>query len=132
MASQGRKNVHGKTGVRFKTGWTATREYAMQRNVVTELILHDKVTVTSGVVKDLIKNIDHLITIAKNDTVAAHREASKILRNEKNENNEKAIDKLFKVLGPRYKDRNGGYTHQYKCVARRGDGAQPIIVAFVE
>ncbi|MCQ2786919.1 MAG: 50S ribosomal protein L17, partial [Bacilli bacterium] len=113
MASHGRKNVHGKTGVRFKTGWTATREKAMQRNVVTELILHEKITVTSGVTKDLIKNIDHLITLAKKDTLQARREAAKILRNEKNEETEKALTKLFKVLGPRFKNRKGGYTHQY-------------------
>lgn len=132
MASHGRKNVHGKTGVRFKTGWTATREHAMQRNVVTELIIHEKVTVTSGVCKDLVKNIDHLVTLAKKNTVASHREAIKLLRNEKGEDNVKAINKLFKVIGPRYKDRKGGYTHQYKCVNRRGDGAKSIIVTFVE
>jgi len=132
MAAQGRKNVHGKTGVRFKTAWTATREKATQRNVVTELIIHEKVTVTSGVTKQLIKNIDHLITLAKKDTLAARREASKILRNEKDENGAKAITKLFKVLGPRFKDRKGGYTHQYKMVERRGDGAKRTIVAFVD
>lgn len=132
MASHGRKNVHGKTGVRFKTGWTATREHAMQRNVVTELILHEKVTVTSGVVKQLIKNIDHLVTIAKVDSTAHRREAAKLLRNEKDSENVKAINKLFKVLGPRFKDRKGGYTRQFKCVARRGDNAKPVIVAFVE
>ncbi|MCQ2791890.1 MAG: 50S ribosomal protein L17 [Bacilli bacterium] len=132
MASHGRKNVHGKTGVRFKTGWTATREKAMQRNVVTELILYEKITVTSGVTKDLITNIDHLITLAKKDSVANRREAARLLRNEKNDENVKAINKLFKVLGPRYKDRKGGYTHKYKCVSRRGDGAKRVIVAFVK
>lgn len=132
MAAQGRKNVHGKTGVRFKTGWTATREKAMQRNVVTELIIHEKVTVTSGVTKQLIRNIDHLITLAKKDTLASRREAVKLLRNEKDEENTKALTKLFKVLGPRYKNRKGGYTHQFKLDARRGDGAKRTIVAFVE
>ncbi|MCQ2753406.1 MAG: 50S ribosomal protein L17 [Bacilli bacterium] len=132
MAAHGRKNVHGKTGVRFKTGWTATREHAMQRNVATELILHEKITVTSGVAKQLVKNIDHLITLAKKDTLAARREALKLLRNEKSGDNTKALTKLFKVLGPRFKNRKGGYTHQYKCVNRRGDGAKRVIVAFVE
>lgn len=131
MAAQGRKNVHGKTGVRFKTGWTATREKAMQRNVVTELILHEKVTVTSGVSKQLVKNIDHLITLAKKNTLASRREALKILRNEKIDD-KKAFTKLFKELGPRYMNRKGGYTHQYKCVNRRGDGAKRVIVSLVE
>lgn len=131
MAAQGRKNVHGKTGVRFKTAWTATREKAMQRNVVTELILHEKVTVTSGVSKQLVKNVDHLITLAKKNTLAARREALKLLRNEKTDD-KKALDKLFKELGPRYQNRKGGYTHQYKCVNRRGDNAKRVIVTFVE
>lgn len=83
MATQGRKNVHGKGGVRFKTPWTVTRENALQRNVVTELILHEKIIITSGVVKQLIKNIDHLITLAKKNTLSSKREAQKMLRNEK-------------------------------------------------
>ena len=132
MASHGRKNVHGKTGVRFKTGWTATREKAMQRNVVTELIIHEKIKVTSGVCKELIKNIDHLITLAKKDTLASRREASKLLRVEKCPDGKKALTKLFKELGPRFKDRKGGYTHQYKCVTRRGDGAKPVIISLVD
>lgn len=131
MAAQGRKNVHGKTGVRFKTGWTATREKAMQRNVVTELILNEKVTITSGVKKDLVTNFDHLITLAKKDTLAARREAMKILRNEKKEG-QTALNKLFKVLGPRFKDRKGGYTRQFKLENRRGDNAKQVIVALVD
>jgi len=131
MAAQGRKNVHGKTGVRFKTGWTATREKAMQRNVVTELILNEKVTITSGVKKDLITNFDHLITLAKKNTLAARREAIKILRNESKEG-QTALNKLFKVLGPRFKDRKGGYTRQFKLGNRRGDNAQQVIVALVD
>ena len=130
MAIQGRKNVHGKGGVRFKTGWTATREYAIQRNIVTELIIHEKIIVTSGVVKKLIKNIDYLITLAKKNTLSSKREAIKILRNEKTKNGVKALDKLFNVLGPRFKDRNGGFTHQYKYINRRGDGAKQVIISF--
>ena len=132
MPAQGRKNVHGKTGVRFKTGWTRTREKAMQRNVVTELIIHDQVTVTSGVVKELVKNIDHLITIAKVDSVAHRRLAAKLLRNEKSKDGTKAINKLFKVLGPKYKDRKGGYTRQFKMKERRGDGAKRVIVSLID
>ena len=129
MAIQGRKNVHGKGGVRFKTPWTTTREHAIQRNIVTELIIHEKIIVTSGVVRKLIKNIDHLITLAKKNTLSSRREALRILRKEKN-NNIEALDKLFNVLGPRFKNCNGGFTHQYKYINRRGDGAKQVIVSF--
>lgn len=130
MAIQGRKNVHGKGGVRFKAPWTATREHAMQRNVVTELIIHEKIIVTSGVAKTLIKNIDHLITLAKKNTLSSRREAIKIIRNEKTNGNVKALNKLFNVLGPRFKDRNGGFTHKYKYINRRGDGAKQVIISL--
>lgn len=129
MAIQGRKNVHGKGGVRFKTAWTVTRENALQRNIVTELIMHEKIIVTSGMVKKLIKNIDHLITLAKKNNLSSKREAQKMLRNEK-KNGVKAIDKLFNVLGPRFKECNGGYVCHYKYNLRRGDGAQKVIVLF--
>ena len=50
MAAQGRKNVHGKAGVRFKAGYTAAKNKMMLRNVVTSLVLNEEVKVTSGVV----------------------------------------------------------------------------------
>ena len=65
MAAQGRKNVHGKAGVRFKTGYTASKNKSMLRNVVSELIVGGEVKVTSGVVKELKPLADHLITLAK-------------------------------------------------------------------
>ena len=126
---QGRKNVHGKAGVRFKTPWNATREKAMQRNIATELILHEKIIVTSGVVKKLIKNIDHLITLAKKNTLSSRRRAISFLRNEK-KNNESAVKKLFEKIGPRFSNCHGGYTRKFKYFNRRGDGAKRVVIVF--
>ena len=64
MAAQGRKNVHGKTGVRFKAGYTASKNKAMLRNVVSSLIINGEVKVTSGVVKELKTLAEHLVTLA--------------------------------------------------------------------
>ena len=61
MAAQGRKNVHGKAGVRFKAGYTASKNKSMLRNVVSELIVGGEVKVTSGVVKELKSLADHQI-----------------------------------------------------------------------
>ena len=60
MAAQGRKNVHGKAGVRFKAGYTASKNKSMLRNVVSSLIINGEVKVTSGVVKELKTLADHM------------------------------------------------------------------------
>ena len=130
--TQGRKNVHGKAGVRFKTPYTSSKEKAMQRNVVSELIINGKVTVTSGVVKTLKKNADHLITLAKRGDLHSRRLAASFLRNISDAKGTTALTKLFEELGPKFKERNGGYTRAIKCVSRRGDGATPVIVSWVE
>jgi large subunit ribosomal protein L17 len=134
MAAQGRKNVHGKTGVRFKAAYTASKRKNMLRNVVTELIVHDRVVVTSGVVKELKKEADHLVTLAKKGDLHSRRLAAAYVRNYFVDADKKvsALDKLFNEIGPRYKSRNGGYTHSLKMVARKGDNAERALVEFVK
>ena len=133
MASQGRKNVHGKAGVRFKTGYTASKNKAMLRNVVSELIVHGHVKVTSGVTQELVTLAAKMVTFAKQGDVAARREAAKVVRpGIVDANGVEALDKLFKELGPKFKDRNGGYTRVYKLGARKGDNAEVDLVQWVD
>ena len=80
MAAQGRKNVHGKAGVRFKTGYTASKNKSMLRNVVTDLILNEEVKVTSGVTKELKSLADRLVTYAKRGDLHARRLAAQVVR----------------------------------------------------
>ncbi len=124
MAAQGRKNVHGKTGVRFKTGYTASKNKAMLRNVVTDLIVHEEVKVTSGVTKELKKLADHLVTLAKRGDLHARRLAAQTVRSEE------ALKKLFAEIGPRMASRNGGYTRSFKLGERRGDSAEVTLVRW--
>ncbi|MCR5348411.1 MAG: 50S ribosomal protein L17 [Bacilli bacterium] len=124
MAAQGRKNVHGKTGVRFKTGYTASKNKAMLRNVVTDLIIHEEVKVTSGVTKELKKLADHLVTLAKRNDLHARRLAAQTVRSEE------ALKKLFGEIGPRMASRNGGYTRSFKLGERRGDAAEVTLVRW--
>ena len=124
MAAQGRKNVHGKTGVRFKTGYTASKNKAMLRNVVTDLVMHEEVKVTSGVTKELKKLADHLITLAKRNDLHARRLAAQTVRSDE------ALKKLFAELGPRMASRNGGYTRSFKLGERRGDAAEVTLVRW--
>ena len=133
MAAQGRKNVHGKTGVRFKAAYTASKRKNMLRNVVTELIVHEKVVVTSGVVKELKKLADHLISLAKRGDLHARRQAASVLRKVVIDEKESltALDKLFDDLGPAFQARNGGYTRALKADNRRGDNAKRVLVTWV-
>ena len=135
MATQGRKNVHGKGGVRFKAAYTSSKYKAMLRNVVSELIVHERVTVTAGCAK-YVKNLaEKLVSKAKVGDLHNRRLAAAVVRSEVYCDAEKkvtALDKLFNEIGPRYKDRNGGYTRVLKLVPRRGDNAEMAIVEFVK
>lgn len=124
MAAQGRKNVHGKTGVRFKAGYTASKNKAMLRNVVTTLVMNEEVKVTSGVVKKLIPLADHLVTLAKENTLHSRRLAASILKSDE------SVAKLFKEIGPRMASRKGGYTKTFKLGPRKGDNAEVVLVRW--
>ena len=132
MAAQGRKNVHGKTGVRFKAGYTASKNKAMLRNVVSSLIINGEVKVTSGVIKELKTLAEHLVTLAKRGDLHARRLAAQTVRNGfVDENGVEALDKLFSEIGPKFASRNGGYTRALKLGARRGDNAEVVLVRWV-
>ena len=124
MAAQGRKNVHGKAGVRFKAGYTAAKNKMMLRNVVTSLVLNEEVKVTSGVVKELKTLADHLVTLAKRNTLHTRRQAAAVLMDEE------AVKKLFAELGPRFVNRQGGYTKALKLGFRKGDSAEVCLVRW--
>ena len=130
MAAQGRKNVHGKAGVRFKAGYTASKNKAMLRNVVTDLILSGEVKVTSGVVKELKSLADHLVTLAKRGDLPARRLAAQVVRTNVEKDGKNALTVLFSEIGPRMKDRKGGYTKAYKLGLRRGDSAEVCLVRW--
>ncbi len=119
----GRKNVHGKGGVRFKTPYTSSKQKAQVRNLVTELVIYEKVTVTRSMVKPVIKQFDHLVTLAKRGDLHSRRQAASILKNYNVEGKPEALDKLFNELKTRFASRNGGYLKVYKLENRKGDNA---------
>ena len=63
-----RKNIHGKAGVRFKAGYTVSKDRNMLRNVSTDLIIYGRVEVTAKVASQLKTTVDHLITLALNQS----------------------------------------------------------------
>jgi large subunit ribosomal protein L17 len=135
MPAQGRKNVHGKTGVRFKAAYTKSKYENMLRNVVTDLIKFGSVKVTDATSEDVVSKAAWLISLTKKeDVMNAKRAASGFVRNVKVDEEGKvtALDKLFNELGPKFKDRNGGYTRTLKIGNRRGDNAPVVLVAWVD
>ena len=135
MPAQGRKNVHGKTGVRFKAAYTKSKYENMLRNVVTDLIRYGSVKVTDATSEDVVSKAAWLITLTKKeDVMNAKREASGFVRNVKCDEEGKvtALDKLFNELGPKFKSRNGGYTRTLKLGNRRGDNAPVVLVVWVD
>lgn len=98
---------------------------AMFRNMAASLFEHERITTTLPKAKELRRVAEPLITLAKEDSVAHRRLAFDRMRNKS------AVGKLFTELGPRYKDRPGGYTRILKCGYRPGDAAPMAIVELV-
>ena len=105
----------------------------MIRNVVSELIVHGRVQVGEKVAHQVSRQADRLVTLAKAGDLHSRRLAAAIVREGiKNADGVTALDVLFNEIGPRYKDRNGGYTRVLKLVARRGDNAPMALLEFVK
>ena len=128
----GRKNVHGKGGVRFKTPYTSSKKKAQVRNLVTELVLFEKVTVTRGMAKDVIKQFDRLVTYAKKGDLHSRRLAASILRKYDLDNQTDALTKLFSDLAKRFENRNGGYLRILKLENRKGDNAPMRLLVLAD
>ena len=96
---------------------------------------HGKVEVTLEFAKRAQKKAERMVTFAKKGDLASRRQAARFVREEgfiEEKTKKNALQYLFDVLGPRYKDRNGGYTRILKTDSRRGDNAQMAILAFVD
>jgi len=115
-----------------KLGRNSSQRKALLRDLVTDIIIYERITTTEAKAKELRKLADKMITLAKDGSLAARRKAAEIVRLEPVDGEEiNAIQKLFDVIGPRYKDRTGGYTRIIKTVPRRGDGAPMAIIELI-
>ena len=126
----GRKNVHGKGGVRFKTPYTSSKKKAQVRNLVTELIVYEKVTCTKSMTKDVIKEFDHLVTLAKRGDQHSKRLAAAVVKHYDVDENTTALDKLFNDLAKQFANRNGGYLRVLKLENRKGDNAPVNMLVY--
>ena len=115
---------HHKSGRKF--GLTASHRKAMFANMVASLITHEQIVTTLPKAKDLRPVIEKLITLGKKGGLHARRQAISQIRDVA------MAKKLFEVLGPRYKDRKGGYTRIMKAGFRYGDSAPVAVIEFVD
>src|SRR5947208_12895266 len=115
---------HGK--VHRKLNRTAEHRKAMFGNMCAALIKHEQIVTTLPKAKDLRPVVEKLVTLGKRGDLHARRQAIAQIKDVN------LVRKLFDVLGPRYKDRNGGYTRVLKAGFRYGDNAAMAVIEFVD
>jgi large subunit ribosomal protein L17 len=99
---------------------------AMFANMAGALIRHEQITTTLPKAKELRAVVDGLVTLAKKGDLAARRRAAAQLKEDA------LVQKLFSTLGPRYAERNGGYTRVLKAGFRKGDNAPLAVIELVD
>ncbi len=98
----------------------------MLRNLVTSLIMEERITTSQARAKAARSAAEKIITKGRKDSVHARRQVAKYVYGSK------VVQKVFNELGPRYADRNGGYTRILKLGPRRGDAAEACILELVD
>ena len=115
---------HGNSG--RKLSRTASHRKAMFANMSAALIKHEQIVTTLPKAKELRPIVEKLVTLGKRGDLHARRQAIAQIRDEAQ------VAKLFAVLGPRYKERQGGYLRILKAGFRYGDNAPLAVIEFVD
>ncbi|MCU1269238.1 MAG: ribosomal protein [Acidobacteriaceae bacterium] len=107
----------------YKLGRTTSHRRSLLRNMATSLIMEERIETTVPKAKALRPTVEKMITLGKRGDLAARRQATAYLMTDE------AVHKLFDTIGPRFGDRNGGYTRIVRTAWQKGDGADK---AFIE
>ena len=108
-----------------KLGRTSDQRKAMLRAMVTYLLENGQIKTTLTRAKEVAPVAEKMITLAKDNTLVSYRQALGFITKED------VANKLFKEIGPKYADRNGGYTRIVRIGPRRGDAAEMAIIQLV-
>ena len=108
-----------------KLGRTSDQRRAMLRAMVTYLLENGQIKTTITRAKEVAPLAEKMITLAKDNTLTSYRQALAFITKED------VANKLFKEIGPKYADRNGGYTRIVRIGPRRGDAAEMAIIQLV-
>jgi large subunit ribosomal protein L17 len=103
----------------------SSHRWALMRNLITALLREEKIRTTDPKAKELRRWVDRVITLGKQGTLHARRQVLSIVQDKA------VVRKLFDTIGPRFKDRPGGYTRIVKIGIRRGDAAQMSLIELV-
>jgi large subunit ribosomal protein L17 len=107
----------------YKLGRTTSHRRSLFRNMVTSIIMEERIETTAVKAKAIRPLVEKMITLGKKGDLAARRKAAAYLMTNE------AVTKLFDTVGPRFGDRKGGYTRIVRTAWRKGDGAD---TAFIE
>ena len=105
---------------------TSSHRAALFRNMAAALIKHEQITTTTAKAKELRPYVEKLVTLAKKGGLSNRRIAHSRIMDEAQER------KLFEVIGPRFAERNGGYTRVIKAGIRQSDAAPIAVIEFVD
>jgi large subunit ribosomal protein L17 len=116
-----RHNIAGR-----RLGRDSSHRQAMFRNLVTDLLKHEKIITTEAKAKEVRGMAEKIITLGKKSGLPAYRRALMFITDTK------VTAKVFSELGPRYKERPGGYTRITKLAPRLGDNAAMVQLELVK
>lgn len=122
-----------------KLGRTSSQRKALLRGLTTDLIINGQIKTTVARAKEVRRTMDQMVTLAKKGDLTSRRRAAAFVRDAVADVKEdgddikvqSALQNLFEEIGPKYADRNGGYTRILKTMPRRGDGAKMVILELV-
>jgi large subunit ribosomal protein L17 len=127
MTARGNEEYAMRHGIAYrKLGRKPEHRKAMFANMAAALIKHEQIVTTLPKAKELRPVVEKLVTLGKRGGLHARRQAIAQVRDGA------MVRKLFEVIGPRYKDRNGGYTRVVKAGYRYGDNAPVAVIEFVD
>ncbi len=116
----------GRKGIEGKTGQTSSYKRAMYRNLVTDLLGHEKITTTETKAKQIRGLAEKMITLGKKGGLHSRRQALSYIFDKS------VTEKVFSELAERYAERPGGYTRITKLGRRLGDGAPMVQLELVK
>lgn len=114
---------HRKSGRQLSRN--SAHRWALMRNLITALLREEKIRTTDPKAKELRRWVERVITLGKRGDLHARRQAAGIVQDKD------VVRKLFDTIGPRFKDRPGGYTRIIKLGIRHGDAAQMSVIELV-
>lgn len=120
-----------------KLGRNTSARKALFRDLVTDLIINERIETTEAKAKEVRSIAEKMITLAKKGDLHARRQVASFVRQERvdaddEENKQDAVQKLFDDIAARYGERQGGYTRILKLGPRQGDAAPMVYLELVE